>query len=108
VDHINLKKKEGLSVLDAVLAGARERIRPIFMTTSTTVLGMFPLILIQLEVEQRRLWSSLALSAVGGLISSTIFILIVIPIFYFYGERIGGFASRKMREFKKAWSTFNT
>jgi len=108
VDHINLKKKEGLPVLDAVLAGARERIRPIFMTTSTTVLGMLPLILIQLEVESRRLWSSLALSAVGGLISSTIFILIVIPIFYFYGDRIRGFASNKIGEFKKAWSTYNS
>jgi HAE1 family hydrophobic/amphiphilic exporter-1 len=78
------------------------------MTTSTTVLGMFPLILIQLEVERRRLWSSLALSAVGGLISSTIFILIVIPIFYFYGDRIRGFASNKIGEFKKAWSTYNS
>ncbi|UCE41104.1 MAG: efflux RND transporter permease subunit [Candidatus Aminicenantes bacterium] len=108
VDHINLKKKEGLPVLDAVLVGAKERIRPIFMTTSTTVLGMLPLVLIQLEVERRRLWSSLALSAVGGLISSTIFILIVIPIFYYYGDRIRGFASNKIGEFKKAWSSFNT
>jgi len=108
VDHINLKRKEGLPVLEAVLVGARERIRPIFMTTSTTVLGMLPLILIQLEVERRRLWSSLALSAVGGLISSTIFILIIIPIFYFYGDRIRGFASDKIGEFKKAWRTFNS
>jgi HAE1 family hydrophobic/amphiphilic exporter-1 len=107
VDHINLKRKEGLPVLEAVLVGARERIRPIFMTTSTTVLGMLPLVLIQLEVERRRLWSSLALSAVGGLISSTILILIVIPIFYFYGDRIRGFASDKIGEFKKAWANFN-
>jgi HAE1 family hydrophobic/amphiphilic exporter-1 len=107
VDHINLKRKEGLPVLESVLVGARERIRPIFMTTSTTVLGMLPLVLIQLEVERRRLWSSLALSAVGGLISSTILILIVIPIFYFYGDRIRGFASDKIGEFKKAWANFN-
>ena len=108
VDHINLKRKEGLPVLDAVLAGARERIRPIFMTTSTTVLGMLPLVLIQLEVQRQRLWSSLALSAVGGLVSSTIFILIVIPIFYFYGDRMRNFASGKIGEFKKAWRTFNS
>jgi HAE1 family hydrophobic/amphiphilic exporter-1 len=69
---------------------------------------MFPLILIQLEVERRRLWSSLALSAVGGLISSTIFILIVIPIFYFYGDRIRGMASKKLGEFKKAWRSYST
>jgi HAE1 family hydrophobic/amphiphilic exporter-1 len=106
VDHINLKRKEGRSVLEAVLIGSRERIRPIFMTTSTTVLGMLPLILIQLEVERRRLWSSLALSAVGGLVSSTIFILIVIPIFYFYGDRMRDFASDKIGQFKKAWRSF--
>jgi len=106
VDHINLKKREGLPLREAVLVGARERIRPIFMTTSTTVLGMLPLILIQIEVERRRLWSSLALSAVGGLISSTIFILIVIPIFYFYGDRIRSFTSAKLGEFRKAWQSF--
>ncbi len=107
VDHINLKRREGLMLLDAVLVGAKERIRPIFMTTSTTVLGMLPLILIQIEVERRRLWSSLALSAVGGLISSTIFILIVIPIFYFHGDRIRSFASSRMGEFRKAWRNFS-
>ncbi len=89
VDHINLKRRQGLALLEAVVQGARDRVRPIFMTTGTTVLGMFPLLLIQAEVAKRRIWASLALSTVGGLISSTIFILIVIPIFYFYGEKVG-------------------
>jgi len=106
VDHINLKRREGLNLLDAVLAGAKERIRPIFMTTSTTVLGMLPLILIQLEVERRRLWSSLALSAVGGLISSTVFILVVVPVLYYHGDGIRSFATRKIYEFGKAWKAF--
>ncbi|MFQ6038998.1 MAG: efflux RND transporter permease subunit, partial [Candidatus Aminicenantales bacterium] len=104
VDHINLKRREGLAVLDAVLVGARERVRPIFMTTSTTVLGMLPLVLIQLEVERRRIWSSLALSAVGGLVSSTIFILIVIPILYFYGDRIRHAFSGLIEESRRAWA----
>jgi len=103
VDHINLKQKQGLSLLDSVLKGARERIRPIFLTTSTTVLGMLPLVLIQLEVERRQIWSTLALSAVGGLISSTIFILIVIPIFYYYGNGIRFWAFRKIIEMKDTW-----
>ena len=63
---------------------------------------------LETEVESRRLWSSLALSAVGGLISSTIFILIVIPIFYYYGDRIRGFASGKIGEFKKAWRSYDS
>jgi len=103
VDHINLRRREGLSVLEAVLKGARERIRPIFLTTSTTVLGMLPLVLVQVEEGRRYIWSSLALSAVGGLISSTIFILIAIPIFYFYGDRIRAWAYEKLKEVKSAW-----
>jgi HAE1 family hydrophobic/amphiphilic exporter-1 len=98
VDHINLKRKQGLELRESILEGARERIRPIFMTTSTTVLGMLPLVLIHLETGQRQIWSSLALSTVGGLMSSTLFILLVIPVFYSYGERISQFFRRKMAE----------
>ena len=102
VDHINLRRREGLPILEAVLKGARERIRPIFLTTSTTVLGMLPLVLIQMEEKRRYIWSSLALSAVGGLISSTIFILVAIPIFYLYGDRIRDWAYGKARELRNA------
>ncbi len=103
VDHINLRRREGLSVLDAVLQGARERVRPIFLTTSTTVLGMLPMVLLQVEEGRRHIWSSLALSAVGGLISSTLFILVAIPIFYLYGDKIHVWAVDKAKEMKKAW-----
>ncbi|MBC8359262.1 MAG: efflux RND transporter permease subunit, partial [Candidatus Aminicenantes bacterium] len=106
VDHINLRRKQGLPLLEAVLKGARERVRPIFLTTSTTVLGMFPMVLIHVEEGRRQIWSSLALSAVGGLISSTIFILIAIPIFYFYGDRIRTWGFSKLGEFKKAWKSY--
>ncbi|MFZ2053949.1 MAG: efflux RND transporter permease subunit [Candidatus Aminicenantales bacterium] len=102
VDHINLKRKQGLPLLEAVLKGSRERVRPIFLTTATTVLGMFPLLLIQAEVGKRKIWASLALSAVGGLTSSTIFVLIVIPIFYLYGDRMRSWMQAKMAELKAA------
>jgi len=103
VDHINLKRKQGFSLLEAVLKGARERVRPIFMTTSTTVLGMLPLVLFQVEEGRKGIWRSLALSTVGGLVSSTIFILIAIPIFYFYGDRIRFWVQNKIRELNRAW-----
>ncbi|MBN2246685.1 MAG: efflux RND transporter permease subunit [Candidatus Aminicenantes bacterium] len=106
VDHMNLKRKEGLELRDAVLKGARERIRPIFMTTSTTVLGMFPLILIQLEEGRRQIWSSLVLSAIGGLISSTLFILIIIPVLYYYGDGLRSFFNQRILEVRKAWKQF--
>jgi HAE1 family hydrophobic/amphiphilic exporter-1 len=106
VDHINLKRREGLELTEAILKGARERIRPIFMTTSTTVLGMFPLILIQLEEGRRQIWSSLVLSAIGGLLSSSLFILIVIPILYHYGDGIRNFFSQRFLEWIKAWKQY--
>jgi HAE1 family hydrophobic/amphiphilic exporter-1 len=100
VDHINLKKKQGLPLLEAILKGTRERVRPIFMTTSTTVLGILPMLLIKVEVGRRQIWSSLTLCTAGGLVSSTIFILFIIPIFYFYGEQIRIWASEKSKELK--------
>jgi HAE1 family hydrophobic/amphiphilic exporter-1 len=102
VDHINLKRRQGLPLLEAVLKGSRERVRPIFLTTGTTVLGMFPLLLIQAEVGKRKIWASLALSTVGGLTSSTIFILIVVPIFYLYGDRLKSWLQRRAGELRAA------
>jgi HAE1 family hydrophobic/amphiphilic exporter-1 len=64
------------------------------------------MVIIQLEEGRKQIWSSLALSAVGGLISSTIFILIAIPIFYFYGDWIHEWGQGKIRELKKARQNF--
>jgi HAE1 family hydrophobic/amphiphilic exporter-1 len=102
VDHINARRKQGLPLFEAVVVGSRDRVRPIFLTTGTTVLGMFPLLLIQAEVARRKIWASLALSTVGGLISSTIFILIVIPIFYLHGDKVRSWFRQKIAELKAA------
>ncbi len=106
VDHINLKRKQGLALMEAVLKGARERVRPIFLTTGTTVLGMLPLVLIQVESGKKQIWSSLALSTVGGLMSSAIFILFLIPIFYFYGDFLRCWNLRKIEEMRDFWKSF--
>jgi HAE1 family hydrophobic/amphiphilic exporter-1 len=106
VDNINKKRKQGLQLLDAVVQGARERIRPIFLTTSTTVLGMLPLILIQIEVGRKKIWTSLALSTIGGLISSTILILVVIPIFFYYGDSLRAWGQAKIDEIRKSWHSY--
>ncbi len=101
VDHVNLLKRRGLPTALAAVRGARERVRPIFMTTSTTVFGMLPMLLIQAETGlKRRIWSSLALSTLGGLVSSTLLVLVVIPVFYIYGDRLTTWVSRKARELR--------
>ena len=102
VDHINLKRRQGLSAFDAAVKGARERLRPILMTTSTTAFGMLPMLLIQAQTGvKRQLWSTLALCTLGGLVSSTIFILIVIPIFYYHSDRIKEWVGRKIADMKQ-------
>ncbi|MBC7363486.1 MAG: efflux RND transporter permease subunit [Candidatus Aminicenantes bacterium] len=85
VDHINLTRRQSeLPLAEAIIKGSEERVRPVFMTTFTTVFGMLPLLLIQLDSGQRQIWSTLALATLGGLSTSAIFIFLVIPIFYFY------------------------
>lgn len=78
--HINVLRQRGLSVVDAVIQGSVERARPIFMTTATTVLGLLPLVLFVRPDES--IWYALALATVGGLVSSTLFVLVVIPVAY--------------------------
>jgi HAE1 family hydrophobic/amphiphilic exporter-1 len=65
----------------AILQGTLERVRPILMTTLTTVLGLLPLVVFA-GGQDSNIWNALALATIGGLISSTIFVLIAIPVAY--------------------------
>jgi HAE1 family hydrophobic/amphiphilic exporter-1 len=87
VDHINLKRRQGRPLLDAVVEGTRDRLRPIIMTTGTTVFGILPMLLLTAAAGKRQIWNALALCTAGGLVSSTLFILAVVPIFYYYVEK---------------------
>jgi HAE1 family hydrophobic/amphiphilic exporter-1 len=81
VDYINLlRREEGMPVRAAVLEAARLRLRPILMTTATTVLGLLPLsFAIGSGAE---LQAALARVVVGGLLASTLITLVLIPAIY--------------------------
>jgi hydrophobic/amphiphilic exporter-1 (mainly G- bacteria), HAE1 family len=98
VDHINLRRRQGLGLREAVVRGTKDRVRPIFMTTATTVFGMLPLLLITAEANKRQIWSSLALCTVGGLTTSTLLILFVIPVLYYHGDGLKAWGAEKVRE----------
>jgi HAE1 family hydrophobic/amphiphilic exporter-1 len=98
VDHIAARRKQGGGLLEAVVRGTRDRVRPIFMTTATTVFGMLPLLLIGAEANRRQIWSSLALCTVGGLTSSTLLVLVVIPVLYFHGDGLRAWGAEKASE----------
>ena len=85
VDCINRYQKAGSELKAAILDAGRDRLRPIIITTLTTILALFPLIIgIGEGSELRR---PLALAVISGLISSTFLTLVVIPIIYFYFTR---------------------
>jgi hydrophobic/amphiphilic exporter-1 (mainly G- bacteria), HAE1 family len=98
VDHINARRRQGLPLLEAVVRGTKDRVRPILMTTATTVFGMLPLLLISAETNKRQIWSSLALCTVGGLTTSTLLIMVVIPVLYFHGDGLRAWGAEKARE----------
>ncbi len=80
VHHFNLLRQKGLVLLDAVIQGAQDRLRPILMTSATTILGLLPLLLFAGAKEG--IWYALALSTIGGLLSSTVLVLLVTPVLY--------------------------
>ncbi len=87
VDHINqIRRTGGQDLVNAILQGTLERVRPILMTTSTTVLGLLPLVLFS-EGADANIWNALAYALIGGLLSSTFFVLTTTPALYFLFER---------------------
>lgn len=96
VDHINLLRKRGMDLYSAVIQGCKDRVRPILMTSATTIMGMFPLVanlwfFQQSRAYDQQIWYSLALATIGGLITATPLTLSVIPVLYILFEewRIG-------------------
>jgi HAE1 family hydrophobic/amphiphilic exporter-1 len=88
VDHVNgvRVKFPELSLPDAIVKGTLERVRPILMTTATTVLGLLPLVLFG-DSTGSNIWDALALVLIGGLLSSTLFVLTITPAAYHVLER---------------------
>ena len=73
-------REEGESPLDAVLAAGPERLRPILMTSAAMVLGMLPTALGRGEGSEFR--APMAIAVIGGVVSSTLLSLLVVPVFY--------------------------
>jgi len=88
VDAINQFRREGMKLKEAIVSAGQRRIRPIVMTTLTTILALFPLTLGFGESASLR--SPMAWAVIGGLVTSTLLTLVVIPCIYMAFGKLGG------------------
>ncbi|MDP3017632.1 MAG: efflux RND transporter permease subunit, partial [Deltaproteobacteria bacterium] len=85
IDYINrLRKEEGMELKEAIIQGGRVRLRPILMTSLTTVFGLAPMALGFGEGAETN--ASLAIAVIGGLTVSMFLTLVFIPTLYFIAE----------------------
>jgi multidrug efflux pump subunit AcrB len=77
VDYMNQLRAEGMSLGEAIRLGSERRFVPIVLTTLTTILGLLPL-----TAQATSLWSPLGWTIIGGMISSTLLTLLVVPVLY--------------------------
>jgi len=80
IDKVNQLREAGMAKREALVEGARSRLRPIMMTTLCAVFGFLPLALAFGEGAEVR--SPMAITVIGGLLVSTLLTLVVIPVVY--------------------------
>jgi len=85
VDYINHLRAGGMEKIQAIIQGGQVRLRPILMTTATTVLGLLPMALGLGDGAEIR--TPMAITVIIGLITSTILTLVVIPTVYALVDR---------------------
>jgi HAE1 family hydrophobic/amphiphilic exporter-1 len=80
IDYISLNRERGMSIRRAVINGGESRLRPVIMTTLTTILGMIPMAINHGEGSE--MWRPMAWAVIGGLTVSTVLTLLLIPTLY--------------------------
>lgn len=86
IDLVNQYRRRGLRVREALIEGATRRLRPILMTAMATIFALLPMA-IGLTGKSGFISQPLALVVIGGLVSSTLLTLVVLPALYFVVER---------------------
>lgn len=96
IDFINLMRERGVRLYDAIAQACRSRLRPVLMTSLTTILGMVPMALSVGEGSET--WRPMGIAVIGGMIFSTIITLLIVPVVYASMDKSGS------RDKKKAFS----
>ncbi|MCL1942279.1 MAG: efflux RND transporter permease subunit [Candidatus Azobacteroides sp.] len=93
IDYINLNRERGDRIISSVVSGGKSRLRPVLMTTATTILGMLPMALGIGEGSE--IWQPMGIAIIGGLTVSTLLTLVVVPTVY------TSFAARGLKKRRK-------
>lgn len=80
IDYITLNRERGMSVRRSVIDGGKSRLRPVLMTSLTTILGMVPMAIG--SGEGAEMWRPMGIAVIGGLTFSTILTLLFVPTMY--------------------------
>ena len=86
VDYANQQRSQGVEVFEALKRAGPVRLKPILMTAAATIAGMFPVALGQSEGGELR--APMAVCVIGGLITSTLLTLVVVPVVYSLLDRL--------------------
>jgi HAE1 family hydrophobic/amphiphilic exporter-1 len=100
VDFTKTLRSRGMSRREALIAAGRTRLRPILMTTFAMIFGMLPLALALGQGAEMR--APMARAVIGGLITSTVLTLVVVPVVYTMLDDFGGWARRRWGGNKEA------
>jgi len=92
VDYTNQQTKNGIPLKEAILLAGKNRLRPILMTSFALIAGFIPIAVGLNEASRQR--TSMGIALIGGLISSTLLTLIIVPAAYTYIERFRLFTER--------------
>ncbi|MBR4805432.1 MAG: efflux RND transporter permease subunit, partial [Bacteroidales bacterium] len=95
VDYANLNRERGMGIIRAVVDSGHSRLRPVLMTTLTTVLGMLPLALGRGEGSE--VWRGMGMTVAWGLSVSTLVTLVFVPVLYTIFAAFGLTRSKKKR-----------
>lgn len=80
VDFTNITRARGIALREAIIYSGRNRLRPVLMTTLTTLLGLLPLAISTGEGSE--IWKPLGIATIGGLFFSTLITLVLVPVLY--------------------------
>jgi HAE1 family hydrophobic/amphiphilic exporter-1 len=103
VDYANQKMREGLSRSEAILLAGRTRLRPILMTTLALISGTIPLAIGLNEASKQR--TSMGWAIIGGLISSTVLTLVVVPAAFSFLDRFRVWSNSALKKLVGATDT---